>query len=87
MVGTAVVPDDLSDVEEARDDFATSDSDFEEDGVPAGAHGDIDMVPPEALEHMAAPLDMSSTEEESDGSSEEDGERCHRAQLCARVVL
>jgi hypothetical protein len=66
-----VIPDDIKDVELVSDDFGTSDSELS-DGVPAGAFGDIHLVPPEALEQIAAPLDFSSPEE-SDASEDVDG--------------
>jgi hypothetical protein len=63
-------PEDLPDAEWFTDELATTDPDLS-DGVPNAAIGDVDAIPPEVLEHIAAPLDFSTTESElSDEASD-----------------
>lgn len=54
----------LADGEWVTDEMVTSDPDFS-DGRPNVAIGDVDLLTPEVLEHVAAPLDMSTTEPDS----------------------
>jgi hypothetical protein len=79
------IPEDLQGIELFTDEFATSDSDFS-DSVPSGAFGDIDLVPPEVLEHVAAPLDFSSHDDSESGEeSDALGTAPTASCLCLRV--
>ena len=57
-----------------EDEFATTDSELS-DGIPAGAYGDVDMLTPEAIEHVAAPLDLSDGASDGGGGTTDAGAR------------
>ena len=76
--GMPVIPEDLQGVELFTDEFITSDSELSE-GIPNGAFGDIDLVPPEVLEHVAAPLDFSSHDSDEEGEESDALGQCSTA--------